>query len=82
MKAKIVVPLPNGQVEIHHHQTIRLSQSYNSAEVSYGAKLTVRDNPKIIQEQFARLENIVETHLVSKSQEQQKFLSQLAKGKE
>ncbi len=80
-KTKVVEPLGNGLVKLHHHQTIRLSQSYNSAEANYGSEITVSDSPSEIRRGFKRLEEMVESCLVAKVAEQQTLLCELAKKK-
>jgi hypothetical protein len=79
-KAKSTVITPS-LVKITHHQSVRSSANYQSAEVSYGIELHVANNPKEIRAACAQAEDFVERNLISKVQEQQKLLAALGKNR-
>lgn len=70
VKTTTLTPITDGQVIIHHSQTVRQSCNYNSAETSYGVTLTVLDNEAAIRKGVARAERLVEAPLNLKVAEQ------------
>lgn len=68
-------------VRIKHHQTIRVSLDYSSAELSYGVELECDDNPVEIQNTIQKAETLVEEPLTAKFQDQQRFLKNLSQSK-
>ncbi len=72
-------PSVDGKVTLTHHQTIRQSFSYQTAEVSYGATITVKDTPADRKRGQAYLEKLVEDRLGEKVPEQAEVLVALAK---
>jgi hypothetical protein len=73
------LPTADGLVTLTHHQTIRQSASYQSAEVNYGATITVEAKPKVYKAALRRLEGLVEEALIVKLAEQRDVLKALAK---
>ena len=65
-------------VQIHHHQSVKLSKNYNSSEVSYGVELTVLNTNEAIRKGQKRAERLVEGPLVVKVKEQSQVLDSLA----
>lgn len=75
-------PKPAGKkrlIRITHHQTVRQSEAYNSAECSLSLSVECEDDPKIMNKEIDRLEAIVESRLADKSSQQREFLTQLAR---
>jgi hypothetical protein len=73
-------PQTNGkQVLVRHHQTLRQSHDYQSAEMSYGVELLVDNSTVAIRKGFRQAERLVEDALADKFKEQQKLLQSLAK---
>jgi len=77
-QATSVEKLSGTNVIIRHHQTIRQSENYQSAEVSYGVELTVLDSDKSIADGIERAEDIVEVAVVSKAKEHRTLLQHLS----
>ena len=69
-----------GFVKITHHQTIRQSLDYNSAEASYGVELYCPDNPSDIDEAVVRAETTVERCLSDKITEHRGDLEAISAG--
>lgn len=65
-------------VELWHSQSVKLSKNYQSADASYGVKITVANDDESIKAGIARAEKIVEAPLTSKVQEQNELLNSLA----
>lgn len=65
-------------IRITHHQTVRQSEAYNSAECSLSLSVECPDDPKTMNAEIDRLEAIVESRLADKSSQQRDFLTQLA----
>jgi hypothetical protein len=64
--------IKDGEVTIHHHQTVRQSRDYNSAEASYGVTFTV--NQVQLEEGLLFAEKTVQRKLLAKTKEQATFL--------
>jgi hypothetical protein len=75
----IVLAADNGKVKIVHHQTVRQSANYNSAETSYGVEMFVADTETEIKNGIQKAEQIVESALSDKFLQQRKLLQGLAK---
>lgn len=69
--------LTKGVVQLTHHQAIKQSANYQSAECSFGITLNVPDDKTEIEAGFIRATNIVEKHLASKFQEQRTLLEKM-----
>lgn len=67
-----------GKITIFHHQTIRQSHAYQSAEMSYGVEFEVDDNPKSLAKGIEKAEKLVEEALADKFSDQQSLLKSLA----
>ena len=67
-----------GIVKITHHQSIRQSHNYQSAEVSYGIEIHCHDDEDEIEKIITRCEETVEQALLVKFKEQGKLLNTLS----
>ena len=72
---KTTLSKEEGVVVINHHQTVRQSQNYQSAEAGYAVTITVKDTPKAIRKGIARAEELVEKPLSAKILEQKDLLN-------
>lgn len=68
----------DGKITLTHHQSVRQSHNYQSAEASYGATITVEDTPATVKAALDRLENIVEGRLSHTFREQFEALKVLS----
>lgn len=66
-----------GLIQIHHHQSVRLSENYQSAECGYGMTCVVPDTDESIAKTVKRLEEGVEGCLTEKIAEQKDLLKAL-----
>lgn len=65
------------QVIIRHHQVLRQSHDYQSAELMYGVELVVANTPDAISRGIDRAEEIVEERLIAKADTHRKLLRKL-----
>ena len=72
-------PLLADRVLIRHHQTIRQSHAYQTAEVSYGIEIPCDNNEEAIKAARIQAQNFVEKALVRKMKQQQEVLYEIAK---
>lgn len=77
-KGSTTVRAVDGVIEITHSQSIKQSLNYQSADVSYGVRLRVEDNDKVVKKAVERAEELVEDNLVQKFKEQQDMLRAIA----
>lgn len=63
---------------VKHSQAIRLSASYNSAEVNYGVELPCDNNPEAIRIAMRKAEKLVEEYLGKKIPERVATLQKYA----
>ncbi len=64
-------------VSIHHSQSIKLSANWQSAGCTYGVTVEVEDDDEAIQAGIARAEELVESPLVAKIEQQKELLANL-----
>lgn len=69
-------------VRVKHHQTIRTSESYNSAELSYGVEMECEDSDAKIKATIRRAEELVEEAMTTKFGQQRDLLNTLAKNRQ
>jgi hypothetical protein len=71
-ETKATVIRSAAKITIHHHQSIRLSKNYNSAEASYGVTIDLPPNVEesLVESSVNYAEEFVQDRLVSKSREQ------------
>jgi hypothetical protein len=65
------------KVVIHHHQSIKQSANYQTAEAGYGITLEVGNTDLDIKKGAHRLERLVEELMASKFREQRKLLQNI-----
>jgi hypothetical protein len=70
---------PSSKVIIRHHQTIRQSHAYQTAEVSYGIEIPCDNNPEAMKIARKKAELFVEKALVRKMKQHQDVLNEIAK---
>ena len=68
-----------GKVIISHHQVIRPSKDYSSAEASYGIQFEVDNTPQAIVDGFRTAEAYVEKRLTRKFKDHMRLLDALAR---
>lgn len=69
---------PPPKVKVIHHQTIRQSHNYQSAEVSYGIEIPCDNDELSIKKAYRKAESLVESVLVKKLQQQKELLNGLS----
>lgn len=69
------------EVVIRHHQVLRQSYDWQSAEVMYGIEMTVKNTPSEIQRGIDRAEEIIEERLIAKADTHRKLLRKLPPAK-
>jgi hypothetical protein len=68
----------DGVIEIHHSQGLKQSINYQSADLTYGATIRVKDSKKSFHAAVRRLERVVEDRLTAKFAEQRDALKKIA----
>jgi hypothetical protein len=66
-----------GTAVLHHHQSVKQSMNWQSAEASYGLTITVPDNAKAIKAYALRAERLVEDLLTQKFRQHRKLLQNI-----
>lgn len=65
--------------QVTHRQSLRISESYQSIELSYEVKLSCADTDDAINDTIARAERLVEEPMTEKFEQQRSFLKALAR---
>jgi len=72
-----VTPYSEGLVRIRHHQSIRASKNYNSAEIGYDVTIDAKSTKEAVETAILRLELTVEEAIEAKYSDMLETLNNL-----